>query len=51
MRTERFIGTVAQMSRRYQRPVQYADLRYPEGYALRLKGVSTTLTAAEKAPR
>ena len=51
VRTERFTGTVEQMSRRYQRPVQYADLRYPEGYALRLKGVSTTLSAAEKAPR
>lgn len=49
-RTERFVGTVAQLSSRYQRPVEYADLRHHEGYALRLKGVSTTLTAAEKAP-
>jgi cell division protein FtsQ len=49
-RTERFVGTVAQLRDRYQRPVEYADLRHHEGYALRLKGVSTTLTAAEKAP-
>lgn len=47
-RTERFVGTVASVAGRYQRPVEYADLRHPEGYALRLKGVSTTLTAAEK---
>ena len=47
-RSERFVGTVAPISGRYQRPVEYADLRHHEGYALRLKGVSTTLTAAEK---
>lgn len=47
-RSERFVGTVAPISGRYQRPVEYADLRHHDGYALRLKGVSTTLTAAEK---
>lgn len=47
-RSERFVGTVAPIAGRYQRPVEYADLRHHDGYALRLKGVSTTLTAAEK---
>ncbi len=50
-RSQRFVGTVAQVANQYLRPVQYADLRHHEGYALRLKGVSTTLTAAEKALR
>lgn len=51
-RSERFVGTVATVANEYLRPVQYADLRHRDGYALRLRGVSTTLTAAEKkAPR
>ncbi len=51
-RSERFVATVASVANQYQRPVQYADLRHHDGYALRLRGVSTTLTAAEKkAPR
>jgi cell division protein FtsQ len=47
-RSERFVGTVGPIAARYQRPVEYADLRHHDGYALKLKGVSTTLTAAEK---
>lgn len=47
-RSERFVGTVSPITARYQRPVEYADLRHHDGYALKLKGVSTTLTAAEK---
>ncbi len=51
-RSERFVATVASVANQYQRPVRYADLRHHDGYALRLRGVSTTLTAAEKkAPR
>ncbi len=51
-RSEQFVATVAAVANQYQRPVQYADLRHHDGYALRLRGVSTTLTAAEKkAPR
>lgn len=51
-RGERFVATVASVANQYRRPVQYADLRHRDGYALRLRGVSTTLTAAEKkAPR
>ena len=44
-RTQRFIATVAQVAARYQRTPQAivsADLRYGEGYALKLKGVATT---------
>lgn len=51
-RSQRFVATVATVANEYRRPVQYADLRHQDGYALRLRGVSTTLTAAEKkAPR
>ena len=42
-RTRRFVGTVTQVSSRYQRPIESADLRHHEGYALKLKGVGTTL--------
>ena len=45
-RTERFTATVTQVASRYQRPIEYADLRHNEGYALRLRGVSTTLLPA-----
>ena len=32
---------VRQVTSRYQRPLEYADLRHTDGYAVRLKGVST----------
>ena len=48
-RCERFVSTVGQLTARYQRPVQSADLRHRDGYAVRLRGVSTTLSAAERA--
>jgi cell division protein FtsQ len=41
-RSERFIATVTQVIERYQRPLVYADLRHNEGYAVRLKGITTT---------
>lgn len=40
-RAERFIRTVSQVTGRYQRPLEYADLRHGDGYAVRLKGVGT----------
>ena len=52
-RTQRFVGTVTQVTQRYQRPLEYADLRHRDGYALRLRGVSTsagTQTAATGTP-
>lgn len=41
-RTRRFVATVTQVTSRYQRPLVSADLRHHEGYAVKLKGVSTT---------
>lgn len=51
-RSERFVRTLGQVTARWQRPLAYADLRHRDGYALRLRGVSTTETpAAGPAPR
>jgi cell division protein FtsQ len=50
-RAARFVATVDQVTSRYQRPLQYADLRHHDGYAVRLKGVTTTLDAAGKPAR
>jgi cell division protein FtsQ len=47
-RTGRFVSTVRQITSRFQRPLEYADLRHTDGYAVRLKGVSTTLNSADK---
>lgn len=46
-RTQRFVSTVSQTSSRFGRHIESADLRYPNGYALRLRGV-TTLSASDK---
>ena len=45
-RARRFVATVSQVTQRYQRPLEYADLRHHEGYAVRLKGVSTAVDVA-----
>ncbi len=42
VRAERFIATLAQVSSRYGRDLESADLRYPNGYAIKLRGVTTT---------
>jgi cell division protein FtsQ len=44
-RAARFVATVDQVTSRYQRPLEYADLRHNDGYAVRLKGVSTVSSA------
>ena len=41
-RTQRFIATLTQVSSRFGRDLESADLRYSNGYALKLKGVTTT---------
>jgi len=41
-RCERFVRTLTQVTARYQRPLQSADLRHADGYAVKLKGVTTT---------
>ncbi|MDO4592940.1 MAG: cell division protein FtsQ/DivIB [Comamonadaceae bacterium] len=43
-RIQRFARTLPQITQQYQRTadaLEYADLRYPDGYALRLHGVTT----------
>lgn len=40
-RTRRFIDTAVQVASRFGRDVESADLRYPNGYALKLRGVTT----------
>jgi len=46
-RTQRFIATLSQVSSRFGRDLESADLRYSNGYALKLKGV-TTLNPGDK---
>ncbi len=40
-RTERFVRTLSQVTGRYQQPLLHADLRHADGYAVRLRGVTT----------
>lgn len=40
-RTQRFVATLSQASSRYGRNLESADLRYSNGYALKLRGVTT----------
>jgi cell division protein FtsQ len=47
-RAGRFVVTLPQVTGRYQRPLAYADLRHTDGYAVRLKGVSTTADKPNK---
>ncbi|MDP2262449.1 MAG: cell division protein FtsQ/DivIB [Hydrogenophaga sp.] len=49
-RTRRFTGTLSQLTDRYAGAVQSVDLRYPNGYALRMRGV-TTVTDDIPAPK
>jgi len=45
-RYQQFVLTLTQMTSRYQSELLAADLRHRDGYALRLRGVSTTTTPA-----
>jgi cell division protein FtsQ len=48
-RTQSFIATLPQVTGHFQRALQAADLRHHDGYAVRLKGISTAeLDAAGK---
>jgi cell division protein FtsQ len=40
-RVHRFTATLSQLTQRYPGAVQSVDLRYPNGYALRMRGVTT----------
>lgn len=51
-RAERFLRSIEQVTARFQRDLEYADLRHADGYAVRLRGITTTLTpASTKAAR
>ena len=41
VRVQRFVATVAQTSSKFERNLESADLRYPNGYAIKLRGVTT----------
>lgn len=42
-RAERFAATLTQVSSKFGRDLESADLRYSNGYALKLRGVTTTV--------
>ena len=47
-RTRRFIATLTQVSSRYGRDLESADLRYGNGYAVKLRGVTTGSTGGKE---
>ena len=47
-RTRAFIATLPQVTGRFQRELQTADLRHHDGYAVRLKGITTNVDGAGK---
>ncbi|HET6599673.1 MAG TPA: cell division protein FtsQ/DivIB [Burkholderiaceae bacterium] len=47
-RAQRFVGTVPQVTQRYGRALESADLRHNDGYAVRLQGVSTGIDPGAK---
>ncbi len=48
-RSARFLRTVGQVSSRYAGAIEQVDLRHTQGYALRLRGVTTTPAASAAA--
>jgi cell division protein FtsQ len=53
-RVQRFVRTLPQITSQYKRSaaaLESADLRYEDGYALRLKGVTTGTSAPATAAR
>jgi len=50
-RTDRFVRTLAAATVKWRAPLEYADLRHTDGYAVRLRGVSTTPVAANAAAK
>lgn len=49
-RVQRFTGTLSQLTARYPGALQSVDLRYPNGYALRVRGVTTVTEDDPKTP-
>jgi len=50
-RTERFLLTLSQVTGRYERELEHADLRHADGYAVRLRGITTTIVPAGTATK
>lgn len=50
-RTQRFTATLGQLTARYPGALQSVDLRYPNGYALRVRGVTTVVEDDPNTPR
>jgi len=50
-RTQRFVRTLTQVTERYRAPLEHADLRHADGYAVRLRGVTTQPVAAPAGSR
>ena len=49
-RTTRFVRTVPQILHKYRAPLESADLRHAEGYAVKLKGLSIAADAKPSTP-
>jgi cell division protein FtsQ len=47
-RVARFTATLSQFTQRYPSALESVDLRYPNGYALRMRGVTTTAHVSGK---
>lgn len=43
-RTQRFVQTMPRVAAQYQRPLEGADLRHADGFAVRMQGVTTEAT-------
>lgn len=50
-RAERFVLTLPELRRHYPAPLSQADLRYPQGYAVKLRGMTTLQVAAPGTPK
>lgn len=50
-RADRFVRTLPEVHRQYPAPLSYADLRYPQAYAVKLRGVTTTATPSSSSTR
>ena len=51
VRVRRFVDTLPQLAGRYGRELESADLRYPNGYAVKLRGVGTVEAGQAKGNR
>lgn len=48
VRIDRLVATIGQVTARYPGPLEYADLRHRDGYAVRIRGVTTQTTPAAR---